>query len=324
MAEANNLLQKGQSQKGKETEIIKRALRATEDLNEQQLRQATRETIFAPSDRKIKLGNNSKSADELRLQVVNNIEKNGADAANKFLDDLGFKEAVSIENINSETSSSQEYFRWLNETSEILKNMNDGYVSDKDLSERNSFLELTHQREAELMVCLGLLANCRNPLAQEEYKKLHYKLTRLREMRASIKERTRNQADVEISVDEYNQALPAYKYFKALEKAPIGFTFTKEQKKRVGLDFLDYDDDEPDYRDFLIDVILDQMTEEDQSYISQEYQLAHDMADEERINRLQNISDKLQELSGRKNSFRIKYDIITKRKSLDLGKNFER
>lgn len=324
MAEANNLLQKEQSQKGKETEIIKRALRATEDLNEQQLRQATRETIFAPSDRKVKLGNNSKSADELRLQVVNNIEKNGADAANKFLDDLGFKEAISIENINSETSSSQEYFRWLNETSEILKNMNDGYVSDKDLSERNSFLELTHQREAELMVCLGLLANCRNPLAQEEYKKLHYKLTRLREMRASIKERTRNQADVEISVDEYNQALPAYKYFKALEKAPIGFTFTKEQKKRVGLDFLDYDDDEPDYRDFLIDVILDQMTEEDQSYISQEYQLAHDMADEERINRLQNISDKLQELSGRKNSFRIKYDIITKRKSLDLGKNFER
>ena len=71
-------------------------------------------------------------------------------------------------------------------------------------------------------------------------------------------------------------------------------------------------------------MILDHMTEEDQAYVAQEYQLAHDMADEERINRLQNISDKLQELSGRKNSFRIKYDILSKRKSVNLGKNLER
>ena len=48
------------------------------------------------------------------------------------------------------------------------------------------------------------------------------------------------------------------------------------------------------------------------------------MADEERINRLQNISDKLQELSGRKNSFRVKYDILAKRESIKLGKTFER
>ena len=182
----NTALQKETPQKGNETEIIKRALRAAENLNEQQLRQATRETIFAPSDRKIKLGNTPQTADELRMQVVKNIENSGAAESAKFLDELGLKEAISIENINSETSSSQEYYRWLNETSDILKNMNDGFVSDKDLSERNSFLEITHQREAELMVCLGLLANCRNPQAQEEYKKLHYKLTRLREMRASI------------------------------------------------------------------------------------------------------------------------------------------
>lgn len=326
MAEANmnNTLQKENSQKGKETEIIKRALRAAENLNEQQLRQATRETIFAPSDRKIKLGNAPQTADEMRLQVVKNIENSGIAETTKFFDEMGLKEAISIENVNSETSSSQEYFRWLNETSEILKNMNDGYVSDQDLSERNSFLEATHQREAELMVCLGLLANCRSPKAQEEYKKLHYKLTRLREMRASIKERTRNEPDVEITVDEYKRAVPAYQYFKALEKAPIGHTFSKEQKQRIGLDFIDDDEDEINYRDFLFDVILDQMIEEDQSYIAQEYQLARDMADEDRINRLQNISDKLQELSGRKNSFRVKYDILAKRESIKLGKTFER
>ena len=143
-------------------------------------------------------------------------------------------------------------------------------------------------------------------------------------MRASIKERTRNEPDVEITVDEYKRAVPAYQYFKALEKAPIGHTFSKEQKQRIGLDFIDDDEDEINYRDFLFDVILDQMIEEDQSYIAQEYQLARDMADEDRINRLQNISDKLQELSGRKNSFRVKYDILAKRESIKLGKTFER
>jgi len=128
----------------------------------------------------------------------------------------------------------------------------------------------------------------------------------------------------QIIIREYKKAVPAYQYFKALEKAPVGHTFTKEQKQRIGLDFIDDDEDELDYRDFLFDVILDRMTEEDQSYIAQEYQLAHDMADEERINRLQNISDKLQELSGRKNSFRVKYDILAKRESIKLGKTFER
>ena len=87
----NNNLQKENAQKGKETEIIKRALLAAENLNEQQLRQATRETIFAPSDRKIKLGNAPQTADEMRLQVVKNIENGGIAETTRFFDEMGLK-----------------------------------------------------------------------------------------------------------------------------------------------------------------------------------------------------------------------------------------
>lgn len=309
--------------KEKETEIIKRALRMADNVSEQQLRQTTRETIFAPASRKVKMGGREVNAEDLRLHVSKTIENLGTQRTLELTDDFSLREALSIERINSETSSSQEYFRWLDETSEILKNMNDGFVTEEDLKDRNAFLDLSHQREAELMVCLGLLQNSKSPQAQEEFKKLQYKLTKLREMRSAIKNRTRNQVDVEISRSEYEMAVPYYKYFKALQKLPFGYDLRREQKHQAGLEF-DDDDDELEYHDALLNVILDQMGEEDRTYITQEYQLAKDLSNEDHVKHMQNISDKLQELSGRKNSFRVKYDILNQKRAMMLGNDLGR
>ena len=310
--------------KEKESEIIKRALRMADNVSEQQLRQTTRETIFAPAGRKVKMGGREVNAEDLRFHVAKTIENMGSQKTLELTDDSSLREALSIEHINSETSSSQEYFRWLDETSDILKNMNDGFVTEEDLKDRNAFLDLSHQREAELMVCLGLLQHSKSPQAQEEFKKLQYKLTKLREMRSAIKNRTRNQVDVEISRSEYETAVPYYKYFKALRKLPFGYDLKREQKRQAGLEFDDDDDDELEYYDSLLNVILDQMEDEDRAYIAQEYQLAKDLSNEDHVKHIQNISDKLQELSGRKNSFRVKYDILNQKRAMTLGNDLER
>lgn len=310
--------------KAKETDVIKRALRMADNVNEQQLRQTTRETIFAPSTRKVKMGGREVNADDLRFQVVKTIENMGSQKTLELTDDASLREALSIEHINSETSSSQEYFRWLDETSEILKNMNDGFVTEADLKDRNEFLEFSGQREAELMVCLGLLQHSKSPQAQEEFKKLHYKLTKLREMRSAIKNKTRNQVDVEITRSEYEMAVPYYKYFKALRKLPFGYDLKREQKRQAGLEFDDDDDDEFDYYDNLLNVVLDQMEDEDRAYIAQEYQLAKDLSNEDHVKHIQNISDKLQELSGRKNSFSVKYNILNQKRAMSLDNGIER
>ena len=305
--------------KEKETEIVKRALLSTyKDLNEKALRQATRETIFAPQDRRIKIGGRNVSASDLRYEVANTIENLGSDKSIEHAQDLQSMIAQSIENINSETSSSQEYFRWLDETTDILKNMNDGFVTDDDLAKRNEFLDFSHQREAELLVCLGLYQSSKNPEAQEKAKMIRYKLIKLREMRSAIENRTRNKADVEISRAEYEAAIPYYKLYRGLAKLPFGYDIARQQKINLNINHDDDDDLDEDfnYYDNLLNVVLDQMEEEDRGIVAREYQLAHDMAREpdtftpfETPNR-QEIADKLQELSGRKNTFRVKYDIV--------------
>lgn len=310
-------------QKEKETEIVKRALRSTyNDLSEKALRQATRETIFAPQSRMVEIGGRRVSASDLRYQVASTIENLGSSKTIDEAQDLQMMVAHSMENINSETSSSQEYFRWLDDTTEILKHMNDGFVSEEDLEERNEFLEMSNQREAELMVCLGLYQSSSHPKAQEQAQIIRYKLTKLREMRSAIETRTRNQADVEISRAEYEMAVPYYKLYKGLARLPFGYDVARQQKISLGIDH-DNDDDLEEgfnYYDHFLDVILDQMKEEDNMYVAREYQLAHELAHENsqgtsNAGKIQEISDKMKELSGRKNSFLVNYAILNAKRN---------
>ncbi len=314
--------------KEKESEIVKRALLMTyHNLNEKKLHQTVRETIFAPGGRQIQIGSRNVSASDLRYEVANTIENlnnhssiRETEDSIRHAEDLQSMIAYSIENINSETSSSQEYFRWLDETTDILKNMNDGFVTDEDLAQRNEFLELTHQREAEILVALGLYQSSSHPDAQEKIKALHYKLTKLREMRSAIEHRTRNQADVEVSRSEYEKALPYYKLYRGLAKLPFGYDISRQQKIKLGINHDDDDDlaDDFNYYDNLLNVVLDQMEKENYAYATQEYQPVHNIRETSpfsipNIQKKQEIDDKLRELSGRRNTFRIKYDIVNRK-----------
>lgn len=316
MDRQENQITENASAKAKETEIVKHALRNTyNSLNEKMLRQVTREVAFAPQNRKIEVGGQKTTVSDLRYQLAHTIENLGSQKTLDEAKDLQYMTAHSIEAMNSETSSSQEYFRWLDETTEILKHMNDGFVTKEDLDERNEFLDSSHQREAELMVCLALYESSKHPDAQEQVKKMRYKLMKLREMRSAIENRTRNQADVEISRAEYDMVIPHYKVFKSFQKLPFGYDITHQQKIMLDISHDDDDDLAEDfsYHEHLLNVILDQMKEEDARYIAQEYQLAYDLANEDIIAKKQETSDKLKELSGRKNSFRLKYDILNSR-----------
>lgn len=164
------------------------------------------------------------------------------------------------------------------------------------------------------MLCLGMYQGSRHPQAQEHAKIIQYKLTKLREMRTAIETRTRDKADVVISRDEYEIAVPYYKVYKSLAGLPFGYDLPREQKIRLGINHDDDDDLEPHFNhyDHLLNVILDHMKELDSLYSSHEYQLAYDLAHEDNTPKIKEISDKMKELSGRKNSFRVKYDILNR------------
>ena len=118
-------------------------------------------------------------------------------AKNGNYDVFLFGIAESLEKIKCETSSINEYFGWMDEAQHIMDNMTDGFVSPEDLAEKNDFIANSWQREAEILICLGLYERSNNPLAAQRVSEMTMKLRRLRQLRSALVNNTKNKADKE-------------------------------------------------------------------------------------------------------------------------------
>lgn len=236
------------------TDIIDEALKKQyPNMSEQNKKIATREMLFAPENRMIEIDDRRKmSAKDLRFMTAKTLETPQGES-------LNVKQAQSVEAINSGIDPVAEYFSWLNETTSILNHLNDGFISREDAQERENFLELTDQREADLMVCLGLYESCKSKEAEERIRFIRYKLQKLREMRTSIKFLTRTGQDVQTTRSEYDYAIPYYQYFKKLKNLPFGYDISAEQKRNLGIRFDDAETDEDDYFADILNSALDRM-----------------------------------------------------------------
>lgn len=126
--------------------------------------------------------------------------------------DLQFMLAESIELICSGTNSVQEYFNWFGECADIMSHMNDGFISDMDLDERNAWVGYSYTREAELLTCLALYKSSSYSAAEQKYDFLYNKLVKLRQMRSAILETTVGTADEQREKNEESEkkAMPVY------------------------------------------------------------------------------------------------------------------
>ena len=231
------------------------------NINEQNKKIVTREMLFAPQNRMIEVDERRKmGAEDLRFVTANTLETPVSESTNAAY-------AKSIEVINSGIDPVAEYFSWLNETTSILNHLNDGFITKEDAAERENFLELTDQREADLMVCLGLYESCKTKEAEERIRFIRYKLQKLRAMRTSIKFLTRKGEDMETTRSEYDAAIPYYKYFKNLQRLPFGYDMPYEQKIKLGINH-DGDKDLKEGYDHYADILnemLDKMRLDDVS-----------------------------------------------------------
>jgi len=240
--------------------IIQTALKKKfPSLNDKTSKVIAREAVLAPSTRMIQITPAQKlSKEDLSLVLAQEIDMHHVE--------LNAMQAASIEHLNSGTDSTQEYFSWLEETTNILRHMTDGYVTYDDAIERQTFLKETDQREAELMVCLGLYESCKSSVAQEKVKFIRYKLQKLREMRTSIASLTSSDINVNTHESECDGARPYYAYFKALKNVPFGYEAPAAKKAELKLTH-DLDEDlSPDfsYDVYLKNKMLDEMLLEDE------------------------------------------------------------
>ena len=189
-------------------------------LNASQKVNLVQKVLFASENEVMFDGRENKKLADFSHKLADAVEK----------DTFYFEQANSIERINCETTTMNEYFTWIEEGQGIIKHMNDGKVTQEDVNERDSFIEMSVQREVELLTCLGLYErsiNMGNLEAKVKFDELKLKLQKLREIRGAIQASCHHDVDKETKRDEYEAALEYYRLLAFLRH--IGTQPTQEQ-----------------------------------------------------------------------------------------------
>ena len=157
--------------------------------NEKELNVLTREVVFAPNDYTTEINQKALPINSVRKNLADFVERDAA-AKNFIPYSLSAELANLIEQSSCETSSMNEYYRWVSATQDILSHTSDGDVTHEDLVERNNFVTLSYDREAEILLCLSLYEGANAEINREKINMLRFKLARLREMRIMISNTT--------------------------------------------------------------------------------------------------------------------------------------
>lgn len=187
------------SQKNNHYQLIKKYLKKQyPSMSETENAILGNEVVFAPQKYSVEINNKPKEISEVRKSLADRIEKDRSESS--FIPySLDAQIADLIENTSCETSSINEYYRWISATAEIVKNTSDGDVTEQDIAERKEFITMSYERETEILLCLALYEAAGAKYNKEKIDLLKFKLARLREMRSIVK----NTADkVKINKDK--------------------------------------------------------------------------------------------------------------------------
>lgn len=145
-----------------------------------------------------------------------------------------------IQSCMSEQTKEKTYIDFIENASNVIKHMNDGYVSDNDFAERTSFLEDTARYEFILFSALAFLKTAREDNALL-YGELKLNIVRFREINDLIQSYTRDEKNIDISREEFEKAKPIYRMLKSLQN--LGYNYNLSTKERSGLG-IEHEDDE--------------------------------------------------------------------------------
>lgn len=114
-----------------------------------------REAVFAPGGYAVEIDGTDAPITAVRENLADFIERDNANK-NFIPYSLDAEIADLIEKNNCETSSMNEYYRWISATADIVRHTGDGEVTESDASERSEFITMSYDRESEILLCLAL------------------------------------------------------------------------------------------------------------------------------------------------------------------------
>lgn len=176
-----------------------------------------REVILAPEDYTVEF--NNETFDKRRIMEL-----------------LGHALALSC----VEESPEQTYRNVIENAAEIIKHMNDGYITEEDYQERQNFLDMIDRYEFTLFAAYSFLMTAQSE-DESHIGEIVLNIIRLREIRDLITNFTRDEQGITTDRSEFEQAKPIYKMLKSLQN--LGYDYNFSPKERESLD-IDHEDDE--------------------------------------------------------------------------------
>ena len=110
-----------------------------------------REAVFAPGGYAVEIDGTNAPITAVRENLADFIERDNANK-NFIPYSLDAEIADLIEKNNCETSSMNEYYRWISATADIVRHTGDGEVTESDASERSEFITMSYDRESEILL----------------------------------------------------------------------------------------------------------------------------------------------------------------------------
>ncbi len=171
-----------------------------------------RETILAPNDYEVEFNNATYNQAQIEVLIARQL----------------------LDNCIQETPE-QTFQDTLENAAQIMKHMNDGYITTEDYNERCQFLEHITRQEFMLFAALAFFHT-----AQEDNDKMYSEITlniiRLREINDLILQYTRDAVEIEVGRDEFEQAKPIYKMLKSLQSLGYDYNFSPRERAGLGID----------------------------------------------------------------------------------------
>ena len=168
-----------------------------------------RETILAPYDYEVEFNNSSYTQEQIQELI-----------------------AHELVNMCVDKTPEQTFQDMLEGAAQIMKHMNDGYITTEDYRERYEYLERINKQEFMLFSALAFF----RAAGENDTKicdELILNVIRLREINDLILNYTRDAVEIEVSREEFEQARPIYKMLKSLQN--LGYEYNFSPKERIGL-----------------------------------------------------------------------------------------
>ena len=176
-----------------------------------------RETILAPDDYELDFNDTVYSKHELLSMFGHTL------AQKCITDDKETTHAMILET-----------------TADIIKHMNDGYISQDDYSERQDFLEKINRYDFMLFAALAF-TKAAGENDTSLFNELILNIVRLREIKDLIENYTPDIVNQETTIQDFERAKPIYKMLKSLQN--LGYNYNFSVKERVSLG-IDHEEDE--------------------------------------------------------------------------------